>query len=126
MLNFLPKPDDPKNQQAQDTRKRCGSRVTTSLIFCFLTLELMSSALKTKEFLEFQQTLRDLESQVRKLLKEAAESGPSERTKDMTEKVYDLAQRANQTRPQETRNQSTTNQSILEKLPRQFDEDFGK
>src|SRR3989475_10066028 len=86
----------------------------------------MSSALRTKEFLEFQQTLRDLESQVRKLLKEAAESGPSERTRDMTEKVFDLGQRANQTRPQETINQSTTNQSILGKLPTQFDEDFGK
>jgi len=86
----------------------------------------MSSALKTKEFLEFQQTLRDLESQVRNLLREAAESGPSERTRDMTEKVYDLALRANQARPQETRNQSTTNQSILGKLPKQFDDDFGK
>src|SRR5207249_9234107 len=86
----------------------------------------MSSALRTKEFLEFQQTLRDLESQVRKLLKEAAESGPSERTRDMTEKVYHLAERANHARPQEARNQSTTNQSILEKLPKQFDEDFGK
>jgi hypothetical protein len=86
----------------------------------------MSSALRAKEFLEFQQTLRDLESQVRKLLREAAESGPSERTRDLTEKVYLLAERANQIRPQETRNQSTTNQSILEKLPKQFDEDFGK
>jgi hypothetical protein len=86
----------------------------------------MSSALRTKEFLEFQQTLRELESEVRKLLKEAAESGPSERTRDLTEKVYTLAERANQTRPQETRNQSTTNQTILERLPKQFDEDFGK
>ena len=86
----------------------------------------MSSALRTKEFLEFQQTLRELESEVRKLLKEAAESGPSERTRDLTEKVYTLAERANQTRPQETRNQSTTNQTTLEKLPKQFDEDFGK
>jgi hypothetical protein len=86
----------------------------------------MSSALRTKEFLEFQQTLRDLESQVRKLLREAAESGPSERTRDLTEKVYQLAERANQIRPPEARNQSTTNQSVLEKLPKQFDEDFGK
>ena len=86
----------------------------------------MSSAVRTKEFIEFQQTLRELESQVRKLLKEAAESGPSERTRDLTGKVYDLAERANQIRPQEARNQSTTNQSTLEKLPKQFDEDFGK
>ena len=86
----------------------------------------MSSALRTKEFLEFQQTLKDLESQVRKLIREAAESGPSERTRNLTGKVYDLAERANQIRPQEARNQSTTNQSILEKLPEQFNEDFGK
>ena len=86
----------------------------------------MSAAQKTKEFLEFQQTLKDLESQVRKLIREAAESGPSERTRDLTGKVYDLAERANQIRPQEARNQSTTNQSVLEKLPKQFDEDFGK
>jgi len=85
----------------------------------------MSAAQKTKEFLEFQQTLRDLESEVRKLLREAAESGPSERTRDLTGKVYDLAERANQIRPQAARNQSTTNQSVLEKLPKQFDEDFG-
>ena len=86
----------------------------------------MSAAQKTKEFLEFQQTLKDLESQVRKLIREAAESGPSERTRDLTGKVYDLAERANQIRPQEARNQSTTNQSVLEKLPKQFDDDFGK
>jgi hypothetical protein len=86
----------------------------------------MSSALRTKEFLEFQQTLKDLESQVRKLLKEAAANGPSETTKDMTEKVYNLAERANQIQPLETRNLSTTNQSVLEKLPKQFEEDFGK
>jgi hypothetical protein len=86
----------------------------------------MSSALKTKEFLEFQQTLKDLESQVRKLLKEAAANGPSETTRDMTEKVYNLAERANQIQPLETKNLSTTNQSVLEKLPKQFEEDFGK
>jgi hypothetical protein len=86
----------------------------------------MSSAQKTKEFLEFQQTLKDLENQVRKLLKEAAANGPSERTTDLTGKVYDLAERANQIQPQAARSQSTTNQSILEKLPKQFDEDFGR
>lgn len=86
----------------------------------------MSSALRTKDFLEFQQTLRELESEVRKLLKEAAETGPSERTRDLTGKVYALAERANQIRPPETRNQSTTNQSTLEKLPKQFEEDFGR
>jgi hypothetical protein len=86
----------------------------------------MSAAQKTKEFLEFQQTLKDLESQVRKLLKEAAESGPSEKTNELTVRVHDLAERANQIRPQAARNQSTTNQSVLEMLPKQFDEDFGK
>jgi hypothetical protein len=86
----------------------------------------MSSALRTKEFLEFQQTLRDLENQLRKLLKEAAANGPSETTKDMTGKVYDLADRARQMPLPDIRNQSTTNQSVLEKLPKQFDEDFGK
>ncbi|OLD10773.1 MAG: hypothetical protein AUI93_06365 [Crenarchaeota archaeon 13_1_40CM_3_52_10] len=86
----------------------------------------MSAAQKTKEFLEFQQTLKDLESQVRKLIREAAESGPSESTRDLTGKVYDLAERARQIPLPEIRNQSTTNQSILEKLPKQFDEDFGE
>jgi hypothetical protein len=85
----------------------------------------MSSALKTKEFLEFQETLRDLESQVRKLVKEAAINGPSERTKDLTGKVYILAERARQIPFPDIRDQSTTNQSTLEKLPKQFDEDFG-
>jgi len=86
----------------------------------------MSSAPKTKEFLEFQQTLKDLENQLRKLLKEAAANGPSETTRDMTEKVHNLADRASQIQPPETRNQSTTNQSVLAKLPQQFEEDFGK
>jgi hypothetical protein len=86
----------------------------------------MPSELKTKEFLEFQQTLKDLENQLRKLLKEAAANGPSETTRDMTGKVYDLADRARQMPLPEIRNQSTTNQSVLEKLPKQFDEDFGK
>jgi hypothetical protein len=86
----------------------------------------MSSALRTKEFLEFQQTLRDLESELRKLLREARENGPSERTKEMTGKVYDLAERARQIPLPEIRSQSTTNQSVLEKLPKQFEEDFGK
>jgi hypothetical protein len=44
----------------------------------------------------------------------------------MTEKVYNLAERANQIQPLETRNLSTTNQSVLERLPKQFEEDFGK
>src|SRR3989442_1864929 len=120
MLNFLPKPDDPKNQQAQDTRKRCGSRVTTSLIFCFPTLEPMSSALRTKEFLEFQQTLRDLESQLRKLLKEAAANGPSETTRDMAEKVYNLSERTHQIQTPETRHQTTMNPSCLAHRPHKF------
>ncbi|TMI08297.1 hypothetical protein E6H34_05570 [Candidatus Bathyarchaeota archaeon] len=86
----------------------------------------MSSALRTKEFLEFQQTLKDLENQLRKLLKEASANGLSETTRNMTGRVYNLAERANQIQPPETRNQSTTNQSVLEKLPEQFEEDFGK
>src|SRR6266571_1304618 len=86
----------------------------------------MSSAIGTKEFLDFQQTIRELERQVNILLKEAATNGPSQRTRELTEKVYILAERAKQIRLPEARNQSTTNQSILEKLPKQFEEDFGK
>ena len=86
----------------------------------------MPSVMGTKEFLDFQQTIRDLERQVDILLREAATNGPSQRTRELTEKVYILAERAKQIRLPEARNQSTTNQSILEKLPKQFDEDFGK
>ena len=80
----------------------------------------------TKEFLDFQQTIRDLERQVDILLREAATNGPSQRTRELTEKVYILAERAKQIRLQDSRSQSTTNQSILEKLPKQFDQDFGQ
>src|SRR5438552_8640156 len=86
----------------------------------------MPSVMGTKEFLYFQQTIRDLERQVAILLREAATNGPSQRTRELTEKVYILAERAKQIRLPEARNQSTTNQSILEKLPKQFEEDFGK
>src|SRR2546427_11017222 len=86
----------------------------------------MSAAQKTKEFLEFQQTLKDLESQVRKLIREATESGPTESTRDLTGKDYDLAERARQIPLTESRNQSTTKQSIPEKLKKQFDENFNK
>src|SRR6266849_835734 len=86
----------------------------------------MSSALRTKEFLEFQQTLKDLEINVHQLIREAAANGPSERTKDLTGKIYLLAERARQIPLPEIRNQSTTNQSVLERLPKQFDDDFGK
>jgi hypothetical protein len=86
----------------------------------------MPSAVRTKEFLEFQETLKDLESQIRKLLKEAAANGPSETTRDMTGRVYDLADKARQIPFPEIRNQSTTNKTTLEKLPRQFEDDFGK
>src|SRR6266487_3701375 len=86
----------------------------------------MSSAMGTKEFLDFQQTIRDLERQVDILLREAATNGPSQRTRELTERVYILAERAKQIRLQDARSQSTTNQSILEKLPKQFDEDFNK
>src|SRR5437773_10468681 len=85
----------------------------------------MSSAMGTKEFLDFQQTIRDLERQVDILLREAATNGPSQRTRELTEKVYILAERAKQIRLQEARNKSTTNQSILEKLPKQFKKNFG-
>jgi len=100
--------------------------VTTFLTVRVPTPELMSSALRTKEFLEFQQTLKDLEIQVHKLIREAAANGPSETTRDLTGKIYLLAERARQIPLPEIRNQSTTNQSVLEKLPKQFDEDFGK
>ncbi len=86
----------------------------------------MSSAMGTKEFLDFQQTIKDLERQVDILLREAATNGASQRTRELTEKVFILAERAKQIRLPEARNQSTTNQSILEKLPKQFDEDFGR
>jgi hypothetical protein len=100
--------------------------VTTFLTVWVSTSELMSSALRTKEFLEFQQTLKELEIQVHKLLKEAAANGPSETTRDLTGKIYLLAERARQIPLSEARNQSTTNQSILERLPKQFEEDFGR
>src|SRR5436305_8906116 len=86
----------------------------------------MSSAMGAKEFLDFQQTIRDLERQVDILLREAATNGPSQRTRELTEKVYILAERAKQIRLQDARSQSTTNQSNLDKLPKQFDEDFGR
>ncbi|HEV2119266.1 MAG TPA: hypothetical protein VGS11_04040 [Candidatus Bathyarchaeia archaeon] len=86
----------------------------------------MPSELRTKEFLEFQQTLRDLEIQLHQLLREATVNGPSDRARDLTDKVYHLAEQANQIRVPETKNQSTTNKSVLEKLPEQFGEDFGK
>src|SRR5438552_4036369 len=86
----------------------------------------MPSVMGTKEFLDFQQTIRDLERQVDILLREAATNGPSQRTTELTEKVYILAERAKQIRLQDARSQSTTNQSILEKITKQFDEDFGK
>jgi hypothetical protein len=80
----------------------------------------------TKEFLEFKQTLRDLEREVEMLVRETAENGASERTGVLTGKVYVLAERAKRIRLRENRDQSTTNQSILESLPRQFDEEFGR
>src|SRR6266516_4250779 len=86
----------------------------------------MSSAIGTKEFLDFQQTIRDLERQVDILLREAATNGPSQRTRELTERVYILAERAKQIRLQDARSQSTTNQSILDKLTKQLDEAFAK
>src|SRR6267143_2118657 len=86
----------------------------------------MSSTMGTKEFLEFRQTIRDLEKQVEMLVRETAENGASKRTGVLTGKVYVLAERAKRIRLRENRDQSTTNQSILESLPRQFDEEFGR
>jgi hypothetical protein len=86
----------------------------------------MSSAMGTKEFLEFKQTIRDLEKQVGMLVRETAENGASKRTRVLTGKVYVLAERAKRIRLREDRDQSTINQSILEGLPRQFDEEFGR
>lgn len=86
----------------------------------------MSSAMGTKEFLEFKQTIRHLERQVEMLVRETAENGPSKRTRVLTGKVYLLAERAKQIQLKENRDPSTTNQSILESLPKQFDEEFGR
>jgi len=58
------------------------------------------------------------------LVREAAENGPSKKTRVLTGKVYILAERAKRIRLKENRDPSTTNQSILERLPGQFDEDF--
>jgi len=44
----------------------------------------------------------------------------------LTGKVYVLAERAKRIRLRENRDQSTINQSILESLPKQFDEEFGR
>jgi hypothetical protein len=80
----------------------------------------------TKEFLEFKQTIRELEREVEMLVRETAENGASKRTGVLTGKVYVLAERAKRIRLRENRDRSTTNQSILESLPRQFDEEFGR
>ncbi len=80
----------------------------------------------TKEFLEFKQTIRELEREVEMLVRETAENGASKRTGVLTGKVYVLAERAKRIRLRENRDQSTTNQSILESLPKQFDEEFGR
>jgi hypothetical protein len=86
----------------------------------------MSTATGTKEFLEFKQTLRDLEKQVEMLVRETAKNGSSERTRLLTGKVYLLAERANSIQLKENRDPSTTNQTILESLPKQFDEEYGR
>jgi hypothetical protein len=86
----------------------------------------MSSTMGTKEFLEFKQTIRELEREVGMLVRETAENGVSKRTGVLTGKVYVLAERAKRIRLRENRDQSTINQSILEGLPRQFDEEFGR
>jgi len=86
----------------------------------------MSSAMGTKEFLEFKQTIRELEREVEMLVRETAENGASKRTGVLTGKVYVLAERAKRIRLRENRDKSTTNQSVLESLPTQFDEEFGR
>jgi hypothetical protein len=86
----------------------------------------MSSKMGTKEFLEFKQTIRELEREVEMLVRETAENGASKRTRVLTGKVYVLAERAKRIRLRENGDQSTTNQSILESLPKQFDEEFGR
>ena len=60
------------------------------------------------------------------LLRETAENGPSKKTRLLTEKVYLLAEHAKQIQLKENRDPSTTNQSILESLPKQFDEEYGR
>ena len=84
----------------------------------------MSSATGAREFLEFKQTIRDLEKQVEMLVREATENGPSKRTRLLTEKVYLLAEQANRIQLRENKDPSTTNQSTLESLPKQFDEEY--
>ena len=80
----------------------------------------------TKELLEFKQTIRELEREVEMLVRETAENGASKRTGVLTGKVYVLAERAKRIRLRENRDKSTTNQSVLESLPTQFDEEFGR
>jgi hypothetical protein len=85
----------------------------------------MPSQAKPKDFHEFQQNLKDLESQIHKLL-EASEDGPSKKTKDLTGKVFKLADRAKQTQPRDAWSRAITNQTTLEKIPQQFNDDFGR
>jgi hypothetical protein len=86
----------------------------------------MSSATGTKEFLEFKQTIRDLERQVELLVRETAENGPSKRARLLTGEVYLLAERAKRIQLRENRDPSTTNQTALESLPKQFDQEYGR
>jgi len=86
----------------------------------------MSSTMGTKALLEFKQTIRELEREVEMLVRETAENGASKRTGVLTGKVYVLAERAKRIRLRENRDKSTTNQSVLESLPTQFDEEFGR
>jgi hypothetical protein len=86
----------------------------------------MSTATGTKEFLEFKQIIRDLEREVEMLVRETAENGLSKRSRVLTGKVCLLAERAKRIQLKENRDPSTTNQSILESLPKQFDQEFGR
>jgi hypothetical protein len=86
----------------------------------------MSSATGTKELLEFKQTVKDLEKQVRLLARETAENGASKRARLLTGEVYLLAERANGIQLKENRDPATTNQTSLEPLPKQFDQEYSR
>jgi hypothetical protein len=86
----------------------------------------MSAATGAKEFLEFKQTIKDLEKQVELLVRETAENGASKKARLLTGEVYVLAERANRIQLRENRDPSTTNQTTLGPLPKQFDQEYGR
>jgi hypothetical protein len=86
----------------------------------------MSAATGAKEFLEFKQTIKDLEKQVELLVRETAENGASKKARLLTGEVYVLAERANRIQLRENRDPSTTNQTTLGPLSKQFDQEYGR